>query len=950
MATNSSQNFFYTPDVTVVIGNDNGVQDVSSDLIDFTLTRQVNAVSTFSCTLNNPNKKYNYDGTNAIKTMDRITVFLKRIKSVQVFTGFVTYAPLETIVPVPITVQAQCTLRILQVTYWDDTLVSFQNLLLNFMDTVAQSSNKTLNDGGVAQAIVNLLYKVVGWNPSAIHIQSIPNTFVDFMSRCYSTLLSSNGLNQNVFASISKAIGAAGVTSGQSVTTGTNVTNNQAPATGGTDFNVSQAKAFVTKTILPGANDKNKPGSNPLNPVNINQINSTTGDTKGIFYCSLPWSYLKTPNMPASGVSAAKQFISYNHVNNSYDGRLLLVQNFEADKAVVLRATSVPQQIDGTKNGQAVYDPTVDYAQIHPGVLAFLNGKTGDPTAWTGTTTPSPANVRISWADQTKVSVGILKDFSTTLINSQSQTTADSSTNATVIEGGVTNVITLMRGQIGDAYTENNDSSKGPTRENPGAYGKGTGSFDCSGLVQWAYKTGANIQLGINTWDQCGPVRITSASGLNKTWTGYQNDKYGQWIGNTKQPQPGDLLFWDFSAAEGGDGAPSPQHVTMMTVAFGDPDPGYISSGTKGDTKRSSAPGEPGVGYAIGAPSSGRTVNEGPIYWNKIAGGKDRGYGTYLGARRPISLSQQAGIDPQSNPSDITTTTQSLDPKIATTRAINALTDAYSNLFQVPAFDPRASVLVGTPRAFLLDNPVMSDLTQIMSAGMRMYQSAPNGDFVAWFPDYYGVYGTDPVLEISPVEIINFNVYHNDDQLTTHVGVVGDTTGIGQQVSEADFFTTNGLVSVQDTTTMKLLFNNLPIAGSNAIDSGPMQTESTTQFLNNLGTVDQFLNIYGLRPQVIQQSMIHSQMMEYFLALQTFMLDWVNQFASTVQTTFLPELYPGMRIVVNIPNQKGTTDKYEFYVMSVTHQGSRSGGFTTQFDVTAPKKNNNIMHYGLNIT
>jgi len=129
-----------------------------------------------------------------------------------------------------------------------------------------------------------------------------------------------------------------------------------------------------------------------------------------------------------------------------------------------------------------------------------------------------------------------------------------------------------------------------------------------------------------------------------------------------------------------------------------------------------------------------------------------------------------------------------------------------------------------------------------------------------------------------------------------------------------------------------------------------MQTESTTQFLNNLDTVDQFLNIYGLRPQVIQQSMIHSQMMEYFLALQTFMLDWVNQFASTVQTTFLPELYPGMRIVVNIPNQKGTTDKYEFYVMSVTHQGSRSGGFTTQFDVTAPKKNNNIMHYGLNLT
>lgn len=944
MATNSSQNFFYTPDVTVVIGNDNGVQDVSSDLIDFTLTRQVNAVSTFSCTLNNPNKKYNYDGTNAIKTMDRITVFLKRIKSVQVFTGFVTYAPLETIVPVPITVQAQCTLRILQVTYWDDTLVSFQNLLLNFMDTVAQSSNKTLNDGGVAQAIVNLLYKVVGWNPNAIHIQSIPNTFVDFMSRCYSTLLSSNGLNQNVFASISKAIGAAGVTSGQSVTTGTNVTNNQAPATGGTDFNVSQAKAFVTKTILPGANDKNKPGSNPLNPVNINQINSTTGDTKGIFYCSLPWSYLKTPNMPASGVSAAKQFISYNHVNNSYDGRLLLVQNFEADKAVVLRATSVPQQIDGTKNGQAVYDPTVDYAQIHPGVLAFLNGKTGDPTAWTGTTTPSPANVRISWADQTKVSVGILKDFSTTLINSQSQTTADSSTNATVIAGGVANVITLMRGQIGDAYTQNTNPSKGATRENPGGYKQKNGSFDCSGLVQWAYKTGANINLGGDTYSQCGPVKITSTSGLGKTWSPVdtkQNEKYGQWISNTQPPSVGDIMFFEVP----GDGSRQPAHVITLSSNFGAPNPAQ------------NAPAQTNVGWAIAANGTGIPLSETKIYWNNIAGGLPVDWGKgypnnrYMGARRPISLNPNAGINTNSSP--VVNTSTSVNPNDANARAATVLAGSFTNMYGMPQYDPRASVLVGTPRAFLLDNPVMKDLTQILGAGLRLYQSAPNGDFVAWFPDYYGIYGTDPAIEISPVEIIDFELYHNDDQLATHVGIVGDTTGIGQQVSDADYFTTNGIVSVQDNTTMSILFGTLPgsLSSQSALDNNfyNVLTQSTQQFQNNLINVSKFLDKYGMRPYVQEQQFVHSQAMEYFYALHTFMLQWTNQFVSTVQTTFLPEVYPGMRVKINFINENGTTDNYQFYCMAVTHQGSRSGGFTTQLDLTAPIKNGKIMHYGMEL-
>ena len=61
MTTNSSQNFYYTPDISVIIDSQNGPQNVGADVIDFTVTRQINAVSTFSCTLNNPNKKYNYD-------------------------------------------------------------------------------------------------------------------------------------------------------------------------------------------------------------------------------------------------------------------------------------------------------------------------------------------------------------------------------------------------------------------------------------------------------------------------------------------------------------------------------------------------------------------------------------------------------------------------------------------------------------------------------------------------------------------------------------------------------------------------------------------------------------------------------------------------------------------------------------------------------------------------
>lgn len=228
----------------------------------------------------------------------------------------------------------------------------------------------------------------------------------------------------------------------------------------------------------------------------------------------------------------------------------------------------------------------------------------------------------------------------------------------------------------------------------------------------------------------------------------------------------------------------------------------------------------------------------------------------------------------------------------------------------------------------------MQDITQIIGAGLRMFQSAPNGDFVAWFPDYYGVYGTQPALDISPVEIIDFQIYHDDTQLVTHVSVIGDTTGIGQQVSTVDQMVNQGIVSIQDVSTMQILFGKY--------------NQNVKTIADNEKNITNFLNRYGLRPSVTQQSMIHTHALEYIYALQTFMQQWVNQFVSTVSLTFMPELYPGMRISLTLDNESGGTDNYQFYVSSVQHQGDRSNGFLTTATLTAPIKNGEIMHYGLN--
>lgn len=939
--TTSSDNFYYTPDITAIIQSVNGVQDVSADIIDFTMQRQINAVSTFSCTLNNPGMKYNYDGPNTIRTMDRIVVYLKRTTYVQCFTGYITYAPLVTIIPTPITLTANCTLRILQVTYWDDTLISFQNLLLNVMDQAATSSAATYNDGGVAQAVVNVLTQVCGWNTSAIHIQAIPQNFINFTAQVYVDLINSTNIDQNVIADLSKALSAEGVTSGQSVTTGENLSNNQGPDGGiGIQITVNQAQAFTT-TQLPGASGPNVPGINSANPVSIDSIN------KDIYYCSAPWSYLQLKDKKQ--ISNAKTWLATNDVAKNNDGRLLLVSNMSADKVVAVRATSIPEKPNVTEKGQAVYDPSVDYLQLHPGVIAYLNGNLGDPTAWSSSTSdPGSCSIRVTWADQTKVTVGKQPDFSTTsLKNSASVLGSSNGVDITYIDQVISVVINSARSMIGATYPPNDERGNLPAnyRENPNYINPSNGKkglFDCSGLCQWAYAT-ADIAIGYDTTTQCGPE------------DGSQPEKYGQWISPSTQPQPGDLLFFNFP----GD-SKKPGHVVLMTVGFGQGDPTVIASENK-DTSLlnsiktkslGSGAAQTGVGYVIQASQTGVELAESPIYWSDIAGGKEGGYGggTYVGARRPISLQPQAGINPRSNVSIVTAATTSIDPNNPSQRAPTVLTNDFNNIYQMPQYDMRASVMVGTPRAFLLDNPVMNDITQILGSGLRLYQSAPNGDFVAWFPDYYGIYGTDPVMEISPVEIIDFEIYHDDNQLATHVGIVGDTNGIGQQVSNVDWITTNGVVSIQDTSTMAILFGTFLGQGNNLSDNFTVgQTKPTKQYLNNLQSVATFLNTYGMRPFVQTQQMIHSHAMEYMYALQQFMLQWVNQFVSTVQTTFMPEVYPGMRITINMPNQSGSNDNYEFYVMGVTHQGSRSGGFTTSMNLTAPIKNGTIMHYGLDI-
>jgi cell wall-associated NlpC family hydrolase len=938
MSVNQSGTFVYSPDISVTIDGINGVMDVSADVMNFTVERQINAVSSFNCQINNPGRQYNFGMPKQISTMDRITVFLKRTNWVQVFTGYITYAPIETLVPTPISITANCTLRILQTTYWDDTLIQYQSLLLNFMDNAAQSSQQTLMDGGIGQAIVNMLYGVCGWNPKNIHIQGIPENFVNFAATAYTNLIVGQNLDQNIVQELANILSIRGVTAGGSTSTGPSAStliNTDAPDGGATTkFTASQARAFITTPIAGGK--QNFPGPNTMNPVNVDLI------SEDIYYCSAPWSYLQyavTDSVPAnkkqeyqSKQDAAKTWLMTNPATGGSDGRLLLLNNQSQNRAVLVRTTSIPQKPDVADKSYAVYDPGVDYLQLHPGVIAYLQGNVDDPTKWNSTKDPGPVRFTHSWPDPNKLqqtSAGIFTASSTD-VSSAASTVGQGTTTANdglVFQKALNKLIYVLIGQLGDNYSE---AASGPTyRMTPAtAYGAHNGYFDCSGLAYWAYQQlGVNLGTGSDTGGECGPR------------DGSKPEIYGMWFDPSQQPPAGSLMFWGTPGDTG-----RPEHVIILVGEFGKEPPAGI--GYDG------VAANPNIGYVIGSSHTGLGPNAAQIPWDQIAnssttyGGK--GF-QYVGARWPmstvqsftgaqlkqiLSTSYDRNVTTSTSTNTKTTNTTS-DPNNVNQRAMINLAGSYNTIFQMPQYDLRATAMLGTPRAFLLDNPVMKDLTQIMQAGLRSYMSAPNGDFVAWFPDYYGIYGTDPVLDISPVEIIDFQIYHDDNQLATHVGVVGDTNGIGQQVSNVDYITTNGIVSIQDATTMQMLF------GKQVVNQKVYQQDSLDAY--------NFLNKYGMRPFVQEQNMIHSHSLEYMYALYQFMQQWTQQYVSNVTFTFMPELYPGMRVSMTVTDETNQPHTYMFYATTVTHTGDRAGGFTTQATLTAPMKDGNIMSYGLGL-
>ena len=427
--------------------------------------------------------------------------------------------------------------------------------------------------------------------------------------------------------------------------------------------------------------------------------------------------------------------------------------------------------------------------------------------------------------------------------------------------------------------------------------------LDCSSFVQWVY---------YHTTGSIGSCPRTSQQ--QSAWA---TPIPLQQALNT----PGALLFI------GGPGAAT--HVEI-SVGTGQDCVGAMSTGTFAGAANIAGFGYtsgglmPNVDYS-GTPGTAATYKAVPAN------------GAQMAAGAPAAGSAGTSVLPQSQLADgaLQVTPSSTQPWYNPADPFDAL---FGSSPWLPTFDADAAniaeILTG-PRALMADSPLLPYIKNLFGSCMRSYCSAPNGDLIAWFPDYYGIWGTAAVMQIESIELQDFTVYWSDENLVTHQFVVaapaqqidlgsGQVSGITitaptgtQSIPEELLFalTTMGIASIDVPAIMSALFG---------LDSTSATAKTFTQYVYNR---------FGARPDLEQLPGLVGPQGEFFAALFLFMRSWAYQYDADVPMTFMPELWPGM--LLQVPDFA-----FQAYCTTVTHsfQMGQGGFFNTTVNIAAPSR------------
>jgi len=162
----------YSPSIEayVSVGEKGEVIDITSDIVDCSVTRVSDATSTFKISLQNHNFKYN----NVFSPMDRIVIYATKKKRIKLLTGYIRSVPRYQTYQSNAQISGECSLYRLKQLYWDP----------NLPESLAVQGYAG-NENNWSSVLENLLYKVAGFGNDSVLIGDMPQAAVDWAIEIY---------------------------------------------------------------------------------------------------------------------------------------------------------------------------------------------------------------------------------------------------------------------------------------------------------------------------------------------------------------------------------------------------------------------------------------------------------------------------------------------------------------------------------------------------------------------------------------------------------------------------------------------------------------------------------------------------------------------------------------------------------------------------------------------
>lgn len=869
----------YSPEVKIIIARGNKSYDISRDVVGGSIVRRENAVSSAAFRVSNKDMRYN----GLFERMDRVMIYMKRLKMIQVFSGYLDSVPHKQLYGGVVTFRASCTLKRLVHTWWDPGLPASQSLFaqrgINNSESV---DGEGFADSGIGALLRDLLIEVGSWTRDTVHIQEFPEQFLKFLTE---QILASKDNNSDSVRRFRRMLLSDDISGGVGAAAGRqyDVTYGSYTGTQATylrDIIAACDERQMGPLAIDSASAAGVIGAaaQPGDPRYVDtqrweelgkvgealQVAARDSDAAILgVACAMAESGMR--NLANASVPESLTWGTADGVGNDYDscglfqqrpsqgwGTVAQEMNPKAAAGMFYNALARVQdwrnidpavaiaRVQINRDGASTYAPFIEPAKI--AVQQFRNAvQATSPTSVIGGAANSIASTVPGLGPVDANSVGDLINNAAGVVNTTGglaqvnplATSTPLGSAAAVVTGGssgpdTAGAIAWAMGQVA-AQTRYRLGGETPFVE-----------LDCSALCWRAYQS-IGMDIGRDTIAQ-------AARGQRIPWS---------------QMIPGDLI------------QPNSGHVVM-----------YAGNGMIIETGSEAVPAHfipnyivPGTEYAVlhfppatyqGNPAFNDPMTAGP--------GSPPGTGYSTGGRtEPIAR------------------------------------NLFSYIFEQGQFQSQVSTFFRGEKAYINDEPLIQMVQMVARGGLRHFQSAPNGDFVAYYPDWFGLDGGRAIVVLEDIEMKDVKIDMCDDSLATHVYVSGDFTGTGMSQGAMGWLQSYGVATVESEWLFKRMIAAAP--GLSSLDS------------------TEILRRFGVRPYREEFTSVKSPEMEFLLAVQTFMRKWADQYRTNVEFTFMPELFPGMRISLAGHN-------LQVYVSEVTHNWDYEGGFSTSAVIQAPSTPN----------